>query len=143
MFTKNYENCSCFTQFFKNNKKWFVRRLKKIKLLILLISFAYRNSQINVAPKRLWLLGYVWLFGFWLFGGSTVTLNIFNKVQKKFNLSSTWFWFFFLFIFQFSHGLFKTKLFLKPLKLNLFRKIPLSLKAINFLNLKSLDCLLF
>ena len=26
-----------------------------------------------VRPKRVWLFGYVWLFGVWLFGGSTVS----------------------------------------------------------------------
>ena len=41
---------------------------EKNKLLILLISSAYPNSHIFVKLKRVWLFGYVWLFGMWLFG---------------------------------------------------------------------------
>ena len=40
--------------------------------IILLKSFAYPNSHIFVRPKRVWLFGYVWLFGVWLFGDTTV-----------------------------------------------------------------------
>ena len=64
---------SCITQFFKNNKKKTICAMtEKIELLILLKSFAYPNSHIFVRPKRVWLFGYLWLSGVWLFGDTTV-----------------------------------------------------------------------
>ena len=43
-------------------------------------SLTFPNSHIFVRPKRMWLFGYGWLFGVWLFrlllfGGSTVFIN--------------------------------------------------------------------
>ena len=52
-----FEKESCITQFFKNNKKWCARWLKKNQALILLKSFAYPNSHIFERPKRVWLFG--------------------------------------------------------------------------------------
>ena len=74
--------CDCdtifqfITQFFKNNKKWITRRLKKSSFLFFwyissLLSFAYSNSHIFVRTKRVWLFEYVWLFRVWLVGGCT------------------------------------------------------------------------
>ena len=45
---------------------------EKNKLFILLKSLVYPNSHIFLRPKRVWLFGYLWLFGVWLFGNSTV-----------------------------------------------------------------------
>ena len=53
------------------------------------------NSHIFVRPKRMWLFGYVWLFGVWLFEGSSVkkrhfrySLNFLNWRQNFFKVLS-------------------------------------------------------
>ena len=54
---------------------------------LILISFAYPYSHIFVRPKRVWLFEYVWLFGVWLFGGSTVSWIM---IYHYFNFDMVW-----------------------------------------------------
>ena len=41
------------------NNKWLAQRLKEFRIN----SCVYPNSHIFVRPKRMWLFGYLWLFG--------------------------------------------------------------------------------
>ena len=59
---------SNFSWIFQKNINYIIKflsaqPLKTFRLIFLLKSFLYPNSHIFVRPKRVWLFGYVWLFG--------------------------------------------------------------------------------
>ena len=60
-----------------------IRILLIWNIIFLVKSLTYPDSHIFVRSKRMWLFGYVWLFGVQLFGGSTVSHTLCDYYFRK------------------------------------------------------------
>ena len=77
---------SNFSWIFQKNINYIIKflsaqPLKTFRLIFLMKSLTCPNSHIFVRPKRVWLFGYVRLFGLWLLGGSIVSLAGHREVK--------------------------------------------------------------